>query len=138
MEKNDLILWTDGYSVNVAEIDEQHKYFIGIINELYSAVEEENVHEVIDDILNKLSAYIDFHFATEEKYFDLYHYPDADEHKNEHQILREKFAAILQKRKLDDNSVFYELISFLNGWLEDHLARVDKKYSKFFNEHGLK
>jgi len=35
-------------------------------------------------------------------------------------------------------SFHFEIMTFLKEWLLDHIKVIDKKYSDFFNENGLK
>ena len=134
------INWSKEYSVNVAEIDNQHKYFIEIMNELYDAMLAKNSNKKIQEIFKKLVWYAGVHFKTEEKYFDKFHYELANEHKKEHKKLSAKIKEfkILYKEKAQDTfETTDKLIDFLENWLVDHLANQDKKYSKYFNENSL-
>jgi hemerythrin-like metal-binding protein len=80
-ESNYPIAWSEEYSMQVAEIDAQHKHFVSILNNLYTAFEKNELKEKAEYILNDLASYAVNHFATEEKYFDLYKYEFAEEHK---------------------------------------------------------
>ena len=132
------MVWTDGYSVKVKEIDEQHKKLVGMINTLNSAMSDGLGPLLQKDIINEMAAYALSHFATEEKYMLRYIYPDYAEHKKEHDIFTQK-AKDLQERFSGGNYILtVEILSFLRHWLYNHIMKTDKKYSKHFNDHGLK
>ena len=129
--------WDEKYSVGVKEIDNQHKRFIEIMNSLYAAVYNGESGEKLAEVLLNLADYKENHFATEEKYFDLYQYENAVEHKAEHQKLREKVAAFYKKFQEGDVDVAGDLMEFLENWLVDHLINQDQKYIECFKKNGL-
>lgn len=133
-----IITWTDTFSVKVAEIDTQHKKLVEMINKLYEAMKVGKSKDVMGEILNNLISYTATHFKTEEKYFDLYSYPEKENHKTEHK----EFVETVTKFKNDFDSgnatISIELMNFLRDWLTKHINGTDKKYTKCFNDHGLK
>lgn len=131
------LAWKEEYSVGVKEIDDQHKRFIEIMNSLYTAVYAGEDREKLAEILLNVANYKDNHFATEEKYFDLFHYENTDEHKAEHQKLREKVTAFYQEFKEGKTDITADLLDFLENWLVDHLANQDQKYVECFQKNGL-
>lgn len=130
------IEWSNNYSVGVELIDDQHKHFVGIMNMLYKEIQTKSTDR-IPLIINELVAYADTHFETEEKYFDEFKYDGTQEHKEEHKKLREKINEFLSHKDNDSLEFAFELLDFLENWLVDHLANMDKKYTKCFNDHGL-
>jgi hemerythrin-like metal-binding protein len=129
--------WKEEYSVGVELIDIQHQMFIGIINELYSAIMEKKEKDILDNVFKQLVAYTQFHFQTEERYFDEFDYEGAVEHKAAHKALIDQVAD-LQKQEKDIMENPFELMDFLEDWLIGHIMGMDKLYTKCFNEHGLK
>lgn len=133
-----LITWTDSFSVKVVEIDAQHKKLVEMINKLYDAMKVGKSKDVMEEILSNLISYTATHFKAEEKYFDLYNYPEKEVHKAEHK----KFVETVTKFKKDFDSgnatISIEVIGFLREWLTNHINGSDKKYTKCFNDHGLK
>lgn len=129
--------WNEKYSVGVKEIDDQHKRFVEIMNSLYAAVYAGENREKMAEILLDLVNYKDNHFETEEKYFDLFQYENADEHKAEHQKLREKVTAFYQQFQEGKADVTAELMDFLEDWLVDHLEKQDQKYVECFKKNDL-
>ena len=133
-----LITWKDSFSVKVTEIDTQHKKLVEMINKLYDAMKVGKSKDVMGEILNNLISYTATHFKTEEKYFDLYSYPEKETHKAEH----EKFVETVTKFKEEFDSgnatISIEVMNFLRDWLTKHINGEDKKYTKCFNDHGLK
>ncbi|MRR36581.1 bacteriohemerythrin, partial [bacterium] len=79
-----LIQWNDKLSVNVAEIDRQHKELIRMINDLSNAMHGNKAKKVIGKIIDGLVSYTATHFSTEEKYFEKFKYIEAGSHKREH------------------------------------------------------
>jgi hemerythrin len=131
--------WSAKHRVNVKEIDEQHKYFIGLINEMFEALERREVESVVDDTLNQLAAYAQFHFATEEKLMARCGYEGLEEQKALHAALMNRLAELLDERQvtLDIYKYYYDLLDFLKDWLLDHLLIEDKKFGQCMNDHGI-
>lgn len=129
--------WKPEYSVNVEEIDEQHKKLVSLIDKLYNSIYSFKTREELGGILEELIEYADYHFSTEEKYFDKFNYEYSEEHKREHEIFREKMLDLNKKFKNKELEISFELIDFLEDWLLDHLMEQDQKYVKCFIEHGL-
>ena len=132
-----LIDWEDIYSVNVGEIDEEHKKLVGMINDLHQAMKDKKTKEVLDDIISGLIEYSGSHFAHEEKYFEEFNYLDATIHRKEHRDFVVKVKKF--KQDFDDGIVLLSLdiMNFLKDWLLKHIQGSDKKYSTLFNEKGL-
>ncbi len=55
--------WADEYSVNVPEIDAQHKKLMDMINRLYEAMENGCGSQVVGQILDDLVVYTQNHFT---------------------------------------------------------------------------
>lgn len=132
-----LIVWNDNLSVHVAEIDQQHKKLIAMINELHEAMKAGKAKEVIARIVNNLIDYTASHFKTEEKYFAQFAYPETDDHKKEHAAFVEKVTAFKARCEAQGVSLTLDVLNFLSDWLKNHIMGTDKKYSQFFNENGL-
>ena len=130
--------WKEEYELGIEIIDLQHQEFVSALNDLYLAIKEDNVKERISKILEEINDYSEFHFKTEENYFDEFNYDGAAEHKAKHQEFRDRFAEIKEKYKNDEISMTFELTDFMENWLLEHLDGMDKKYVACFKEHGLK
>jgi len=132
-----LMSWSDNLSVNIKEIDEQHKKLVGMVNDLHDAMKMGKGNDVTGKILTGLIQYVGTHFATEERLMKTHNYPDFVKHKAEHNNLTKK-AIELQKQHQEGKSVLtIELMSFLKDWLSNHIMGRDKAYSPFFNGKGI-
>jgi hemerythrin len=133
-----LIAWNDSLSVKVAEIDQQHRKLITMINELNDAMKIGKGKDALGKILDNLSNYTATHFGTEEKYFAKFGYPDTANHKREHALFVQKVSAFKDGLKSGKLTLSIEVINFLSDWLKTHIMGTDQKYSQFFNAKGLK
>ena len=140
MRDKDLIVeWSDAkFSVNVAEIDMQHKKLIAMINDIYEAMKNKSAHgENLKKTLYGLEDYINHHFTTEENYFTVFKYPDAEAHIQEHQAFLKKVTEF--KGSLDYGLLFApDIYYFLKDWLTHHICVTDRAYAPWFNQNGLK
>ncbi len=129
--------WNDIYSVNVVEIDRQHKKLIELMNELHNAMLKGQTKDILGRVIEELIAYTSYHFATEEKYFDQFDYPETTTHKNEHNDFIKKITDF--KQDFGEGRLFLSthIMNFLKDWLINHIQGSDKKYSSLFNEKGL-
>jgi hemerythrin-like metal-binding protein len=130
--------WKEEYKMNIKEIDKQHEYFVSLLNKLYIAIIDFQTQDNLGLILDELIVYAVDHFKTEEKYFDKFHFIGAEEHKKEHQMLKERLLDFKLKFTQDKAKISFELIDFLESWLVDHLDNMDKKYVECFHVNGLK
>jgi hemerythrin len=133
-----LLDWNDGFSVNVAEIDNQHRKLIAMINDLNAAMKEGKGKDVLAKTIGDLFAYAGNHFATEEKYFDKFAYPAASSHKLEHANFVKKVSEFKNGFDAGRLVLTVEVMNFLKEWLQNHIQGTDKKYGPFFNDRGLK
>lgn len=126
--------WDQTYSVGVEIIDNQHKRLFELINDFHSA--KTNLDQAIQDLLS----YVDFHFKTEERYFDKFGYEKTVEHRQQHKFYEERIGALYArclKEKIDEGKISAEIEGFVKDWISQHIHISDKEYSKCFHEHGL-
>jgi hemerythrin len=136
-----LFEWNDSLKLGIAVVDRQHERLVGIINRLHEATMEGRGTDVIGEIMDELIIYTATHFSMEEKYFDQFDYPDAEEHKREHEALIEKVAAFandFEKAPRSARSALAkELLQFLQLWWRFHMMETDSKFVTLFKEKGL-
>jgi hemerythrin len=132
------LVWKDEYSVNVKELDDQHKNLIEIINNLIEVINAATKEETIVNIITKIVKYKAVHFATEEKYFHQFNYEGTVEHETAHQLFNKKVQEIQAKNKGNVVAFAYTLVDYLEDWLLDHLVTMDQKYKECFHDHGLR
>ncbi len=133
-----LVAWDDKLSVKVAMIDNQHKKWLDMINDLHEAMRSGKGNDIMGKILKGLLDYTRTHFSTEEQLFQQYSYPDAPAHVDQHKAFIKKIEQI--KTDFDSGSMglSIKVMTLLKDWLVNHIKTVDQKYSDFFNEQGLR
>lgn len=133
-----MVQWSNEFSVDIQEIDEQHKLIVNYINEIYAALTRKDSHALIADVVHNLVEYTKIHFAVEETLMRIFHYEGYDQHKQIHDKLVQQ-ALIYQGRFMaGDAKVGMELLMFLKEWLFDHINQVDKRYVDTFHKAGVK
>jgi hemerythrin len=133
-----IIEWKQEYSIGVKIIDEQHQKFFSLINDLNIAISERQFENKIIPVLDALIEYTDYHFKTEEKYFDEFSYEFADEHRAQHDGFEKKIKQLVGEFKNKEIEISFDLIDYMEDWLIEHIAGEDRKYIKCFKENGLK
>ena len=133
-----MIQWDSSLSVNVAEIDLQHQRLVKMINELNDAMRVGKSKEMLGKIVNGLIGYVGVHFATEEKYFATFAFPEADQHIQEHRAFSAKVDDFATRFKSGQLGLSIDVMNFLSDWLGKHIKGTDKKYTACFNANGLK
>ena len=132
-----LVEWKQEYSVGIVQIDDQHKKLAGLVNTMHDSIKSGRGKEAIGGILNELIAYTQYHFSTEEKYFDIYNYPDSEEHKKQHRDLVNKVSELQNRFNSGEGVMTMEVMNFLRDWLNDHIIGSDTKFGPFLNEKGI-
>ncbi|MEK7549229.1 MAG: bacteriohemerythrin [Patescibacteria group bacterium] len=113
--------------------------FLNSSNRLYDAMKLLKDVIEIEPILEEMTKYADYHFETEEKYFDLFNYEEKEIHKNQHNEYRRKTSEFYEKYKSDEKFLLsFDILDFLENWWLGHINNSDKKYIKCFNDHNLR
>jgi hemerythrin len=128
-----LIEWTNSYSVGLPDFDKHHRHLFDLLNKAYEASLKTGQKDVFFEILEELSEYSQYHFATEEKLMGRSFYPGLAEHQKEHALFTDKITELLNlksKNTFDCMLDLVELTQFLMEWFSHHILEVDKQYSE--------
>lgn len=136
--------WKTEYSCQIAEIDKQHKRLFELASDLYDIATLDDDYDHYDEIMGifqELSDYTVYHFQYEEKLLDEYGYDPLKVklHKLEHGSFVKKVTKIMQE-DLDKNEqqLLKDTITFIGGWVAQHILETDKNYSEFLNQKGIR
>jgi hemerythrin len=132
-----IMTWSDALSVNIKEIDDQHKKLVSMVNQLHAAMLKGEGKTVVGPILAELTAYTVYHFSTEEEYMEKYAYPNLHSHRLEHQRFVKRVGEFKTSYDAETIGLSNEVMHFLADWLKDHIQGTDKKFSPYFNSKGL-
>ena len=131
-----LITWENKFSVNINEIDEQHKVLIGMINQLHQAMIDGEANKSIEDIITGLSNYTKYHFDAEEKLFENSDYPDTASHKQTHIDFIRKISIFKTDFEKKEALLTVDILQFLSSWLKEHILGTDMDYSSFLTKEN--
>lgn len=129
--------WTDELSVNVKEVDVQHKKLVEMVNDLNEAMLARKGREAQKSTIDAMVDYADVHFKVEEKYMQRFQYPGFAAHRVEHENFTAKALELKSRTERAGFILTLEIVNFLKGWLRNHIMGTDRQYAKCFNEHGL-
>lgn len=131
------IVWSEKYDVNVKRVNEEHQKLFGMINDLYDAMNIGTGQYIVGNIIDGLVDYTKFHFKTEEDIMIRIAYPDYEKHKFQHDAFVKKVAEFQEKFKKGAILLSLDVLKFLEDWLINHICKMDKAYSTYFNKNGI-
>jgi hemerythrin len=130
--------WTEELSVNIEEIDEQHKRLVKMINDFNKAMKNGEGRAIVSKILTGMINYSKIHFSLEEKYMKEFDFPGYEQHKIEHDAFVSRTHHLMERYKTNPNVITLETNSYLVDWLNHHIRGTDKRYSAFLNSKGIR
>ena len=133
------LYWTSDMSVGVDKIDYQHKELYCLVNDLIDLVGEGKDAESFSVAFKFLEGYVVNHFGEEEKYMELFSYPGAKEHKEQHEIFKKTLENMEERyAEFGATTPFLKILqSQLAAWIMTHVRRVDKMLGEFLQEKSL-
>lgn len=129
-----LIYWRDSYNVGNQKVDEQHKYLVQLINDLFHALGAKDGDEKLKIIFIELVNYTINHFTGEESLMSASKYSGLMAHKTEHLYFINKIKELKAKFNQGDNKAKLETLNFLKDWLLNHISGTDKKAFEEINK----
>jgi hemerythrin len=136
MKDNNIVEWSNRYSVGIDLVDDQHKKLIDMTNTLYLGClhGDEAARSFFLETIHKAVDYVKYHFSTEEKIMERIDYPGFATHKTEHHdFVRE---IIQEVRQFQDGKSFVPnmFVRYLRDWVFTHMALSDKGYADYLIE----
>ncbi len=125
----DLFRWSDGFSIGLQKVDEQHATLVGILNQLArhhtGNVADEDLLRVFDELVS----YTVYHFATEEALMDEFRVAERHSlaHRRAHQEFVEQALAARRDAEKSPREVTGNLLAFLTNWLIQHILGMDRR-----------
>ncbi len=130
--------WNDKYSLNIAEIDAQHRKLIGLVARLNEAMRQGKGKQTLGQVLEELVRYTQTHFAAEERLMKTHGYPEYEEHKTKHTKMTQKVLDIQKEYQAGKVTLTLEVMKFLENWIDRHILGTDKKYAPFLADKGVR
>lgn len=128
------LTWDKTLSVDVPEIDEDHRRLVDLYNILNHAVAEGDSPEYIAAVTDELIACTIWHFRHEERLMLRHGYEGLAEHRAEHEDLIASARELQQRLQDAGRSVSNQEVEFLERWLVGHIFGADMKLGAFLCE----
>ncbi len=132
-----LMEWSEEFSVGIASIDEQHRKLLNMLNALQFAIEQGKGEEVLHEIFEGLALYTRKHFSYEEQLLIEHGYKEAEEHKQEHEVLQMQVKTLQYRFESGEGVITAALIDFLQGWLKEHIQGSDRKFGAHLQQRRV-
>lgn len=126
--------FTDNLITGNKTIDEQHKELIEKINQLLQAIETSQDKIVAVKTLNFLNDYVYYHFQEEEKLQEQAGYPGLEDHKKQHEILKNTVADLtdmLEEEEGPSTAFVEQLNKKVIDWLYRHIEGFDRSVAEY-------
>lgn len=125
------IVWDDTLSVEIEEIDDDHRRLTDLFNLLNHSVEAGDAREYIDALLEELISCTVWHFRHEERLMIKYQYAGFQEHKVEHNELIDAVKELQQKFLSEKRVPSEQDLEFLELWLTRHILSTDMELGRY-------
>ncbi len=123
--------WDSALDVGVAEMNEQHKTLINLMEVLYQKNLESHSKAELITAIDNLVNYVVQHFHDEENYMASIQFPMLKTHKQIHQHLMDDLGKLIEQFKQSEiTQLSGEFIMFLKFWLSTHIRGIDAKYGQ--------
>lgn len=129
-----LLNWDASLSIQVDEVDEDHRRLIDLFNILNRAMDEGESPEYIEAVLAELVSCTAWHFKHEERLMLKYGYEGTEPHKREHEELIESAKALQQKFLEQGKTLSAEDVKYIERWLTGHILGTDMDLGAHLSE----
>jgi hemerythrin len=144
------IEWTDKLTLGIQEMDEQHLGMFRVLERLAEAARlttadaslvtdseqggeiqaEQYIHELLDELLQ----HTEEHFRCEEKLMAANRYPNLNEHRREHTMLKAELKLFVRDITKGTVSLDQKTLCSLKQWLIVHIRESDKAFADYVHE----
>jgi hemerythrin-like metal-binding protein len=128
---NNFVEWNDTYSVQIAELDNQHKRLFEMINAFYASSLLTKTDLPLRKIISDMKFYALEHFRTEEKIMYDMGFPRVKSHVIRHNDFIKKVIDLETKIEKGNPVMASDILRFLKNWITDHIKTEDQIYAQY-------
>jgi hemerythrin len=135
-----IIQWDESLTVHNEVLDDQHKQFIKLINDLDEVTAGRgDITKSVKEAIHFLEEYAQKHFSYEESYFINHNFPEADTHIDFHKAYMATIGGMRKELEMDGATVRLanNISRFTADWLITHVRGVDHRYVVFIETGKL-
>ena len=132
-----LLTWNHECIVGVKAMDDQHGIIMDTLNDLRKMIVEGRDRKAICDQLDRVIAFSQAHFQSEEHLLEKQGYPALREHREAHQRLLIRLQEAAEHAKHSENGEIQSLFHFLRNWYSEHIEQLDRQYGPWLNARGV-
>jgi hemerythrin len=127
--------WSKAHAIDVPELDAEHRSLYRAADELNRAIAAGAPPDKLLSTLRGLTAVVEDHLAHEERLMRSAQYPSYAWHKLQHDTVRKRMKKYLPAIEHGEEEAGVELLTFLSGWLRDHLGLTDRMMGSYLRNH---
>lgn len=130
----DFIRWDPKFATGIAFIDNEHKTLVNLCNKTYKELlnnqDKESWHEIVAGTVKECAAYVQTHFADEERFMKAINYGNFVEHKKRHDEFTLKVIETSKNFSTMTIADALGFVKYLYEWILSHIAYEDRLYIK--------
>ena len=126
-----LLEWSDHLSIDHAEIDQEHRSMISLIDRLYNLPDNGRALDEMERLFGDLVDFMAIHFDHEERLMTEILYPKKSEHAKEHDCLIATYASYFYDQGARDRIARQRALTELSMLIIDHIKAFDRPLALF-------
>ncbi|HEX8960033.1 MAG TPA: hemerythrin family protein [Geobacteraceae bacterium] len=130
--------WSERYSVNIEEMDGQHKKLLNLMNGLDDALQGGKDGKLIAALVSDLNDCVEVHFREEEKLMEGLNYPHLGAHKSQHLHFLVQFHMMNSAYQSGHLELVQIFVQYLKNWFVFHLFSEDRTYGAFVESRNTR
>lgn len=125
--------WTEVMSVGVPALDDDHRILLGVLAQLWQAVEEKEQPDVIGSMVIFFCDYVLTHLRREERLMQRLSYPDFAVHKEAHDAFSVWSSDFRRAYERSDRTALEsDALAYPGKWWANHIMTLDMAYQGYF------
>lgn len=120
------------FRLGIAQIDNEHIKLVDMLNEVHFLLSAGKREEARLFFSETLSAYVQEHFANEERFMAGIGFPNLDAHHKIHENFKNSFQELKPRIESYDEAAFRQALTDAFTWLITHIGKTDRRYATFY------
>src|ERR1700686_3424326 len=116
-----VFVWNEKFSVGMESMDDQHKHFLNLLNNLGDEIQRKNGDDTVQAAIDSLLSYAMIHFRDEENILFRCGYHDIEQQRREHSFFVKEVKDMEENLQGGSRVHLGSVVSFLREWFLRHI-----------------